>query len=54
MNKLIWLQFMALPMMQSAVQVLKMRDSNSTGADDEAAKAIEAAIAALEIYLHPE
>ena len=41
----------ALSAMRPAAALLRALDSNSTGADDEAAKALDAAVAALEVYV---
>ncbi len=37
--------------MRPVAALLRAMDSNNTGADDEAAKAMDAAVAALESYL---
>jgi hypothetical protein len=42
---------MLIPLLKSAVQLLKDKDENSTGADDEAAKILDAALDALSNYL---
>lgn len=54
MNKKDWIVIFIIPNLRSLAAWLKRKDANSTGADDEAAKAIDAAIVALETYLTAE
>ena len=49
--KLTWILSIILPMLDTAAMILEQRDENSTGADDNAAKALRAASAALREYL---
>lgn len=51
MNKKFWIQVFVLPNMRSVVAYLRFKDENSTGADDEAADAIDYAIDRLDKYL---
>ena len=51
MNKKWWIQIFVIPNLRSAAVWLRLKDSNSTGADDEAARAIEIAVEALEKWL---
>lgn len=54
MNKLDWILIFVIPNMKTAASLLRRKDANSTGVDDEAAEAIEFALARLENYLNPE
>ena len=47
MNKLAWVKIFVVPMMEIAISVLENVDANSTGADDNAAMALRAAVAAI-------
>ena len=49
--KLKFILALLLPLLQSAAVLLKNKDENSTGADDEAAAAIEFALSRLQHYL---
>lgn len=49
--KLKFILSMLIPVMKTAVQMLRDKDENSTGFDDEAAKALDAALDALAKYL---
>ena len=51
MTKKQLIQFFVLPLMRSASAFLRFKDSNSTGADDEAADAIDYATAKLEKWV---
>jgi len=51
MPKSFWIQIFVIPNLRSAAAYLRMRDVNSTGADDEAADAIDYSIDRLERYL---
>lgn len=51
MNKKWWIQIIIIPNLRSAAAYLRFKDSNSTGADDEAARAIDIAVEALEKWL---
>jgi len=46
-----WIQIFILPNLRSLAAFLRLKDENSTGADDEAAEAIEYTVARLEAYL---
>lgn len=50
MSKLSWVLFFILPGLRTAAQLLRTKDADSVGADDEAAEAIEYAITRLERY----
>lgn len=52
MNKFWWIQIFILPNLRSAAAYLRTRDANSTGGDDEAAEAIEYAVARLEAWIN--
>lgn len=52
MHKRWWIQVFIIPNLRSLAQWLRMRDANSTGADDEAANAIDYALSRLEEYLN--
>jgi len=54
MSKLDWILAFVIPNLNSAAILLRRKDANSTGADDEAAEAIEYALTRLEKYLNPE
>lgn len=49
--KLKFILYMLLPLLKSSAQLLRDKDENSTGVDDEAAEAIEHALERLEKYL---
>jgi hypothetical protein len=51
MNKKMWLAIFLLPAMRSGTALLRNLDANSTGGDDEAAEAIDFAIARLDKWL---
>jgi hypothetical protein len=51
MNKLKIILLITLPALRVAVELLKNKDENSTGVDDEAAEALAYAITRLEKYL---
>jgi hypothetical protein len=42
---------MVIPLLHQAAQLLRQKDENSTGIDDEAANAIDYALDALQKYL---
>jgi ABC-type cobalt transport system substrate-binding protein len=46
--KKFWISIFIIPNLRSAAAYLRSRDENSTGADDEAAEAIEHAVGRLE------
>lgn len=50
MTKLDWILMFILPSMRTAAALLANKDANSTGADDEAAEAINFAVARLEKF----
>lgn len=54
MTKKFWIQIFILPNLRSLSVWLRLKDENSTGADDEAAEAIDYALARLERYLTTE
>jgi len=47
-----WIQVFILPNLRSVAAYLRLRDENSTGADDEAADAIDYAVDRLEQWLN--
>jgi hypothetical protein len=49
--KLKLILFMLTPVMQSAIQLLRNKDANTTGWDDIAANQLEAALVSLQQYL---
>lgn len=49
--KLKFILALLMPLLQSAVVLLRNKDENTTGADDEAAAAIEFALGRLQKYL---
>jgi hypothetical protein len=49
--KLRFILAMLLPLMRTAAQLLRDKDENSTGIDDEAANAIDFALDTLQKYL---
>ena len=51
MTKKQWIQYFVLPQIRSLALFLRFKDMNSTGADDEAARAIEISVEALEKWL---
>jgi len=51
MNKKWWIQIFVVPNLRAAAGYLRYKDTNSTGADDEAADAIDYAVAKLEKWL---
>ena len=52
MTKKMIIQFFVIPSMRSAALFLRFKDDNSTGADDEAADAIDYAVAKLEKWVN--
>jgi len=52
--KQFWIQVFVLPNLRSLSAFLRTKDADSTGKDDEAARAIDAAIAGLEAWLSAE
>jgi len=46
-----WIQIFVIPNLRSAAAYLRLKDADSTGSDDEAARAIDIAIDALEKWL---
>ncbi|HYU99895.1 MAG TPA: hypothetical protein VE977_13790 [Pyrinomonadaceae bacterium] len=51
MNRKWWIQIFVIPNLRSAAAFLRFKDDNSTGADDEAARALDIAVDALEKWL---
>jgi hypothetical protein len=51
MSRRWWIQIFIIPNLRSLATWLRMKDENTTGADDEAAEAIEYALSRLEKYL---
>lgn len=51
MSKKLWIQIFIIPNLRSLAAWLRMKDENATGGDDEAAEAIEYALARLEKYM---
>lgn len=49
--KLRFILAMVIPLLHQAAQLLRQKDENSTGIDDEAANAIDYALDALQKYL---
>ncbi len=54
MSKKQYIQFFGLPMIRSLAAFLRFKDTNTTGSDDEAARALEIAVDALEKWLTEE
>ncbi len=54
MNKKAYVQFFVLPSIRSLAAYLRFKDADSTGSDDEAARAIDIAVEALEKWLGGE
>ena len=54
MNKKAYIQFFVLPSIRSVAAYLRFKDADSTGKDDEAARAIDIAVTALESWLAAE
>lgn len=52
--KQFWIQIFILPNLRSLAAFLRTKDADNTGKDDEAARAIESAIAGLEAWLSAE
>jgi len=50
-DKKMYIQFFAIPSIRSVAAFLRFKDVNSTGSDDEAARAIEISVEALEKWL---
>ena len=51
MKKQWWISVFVIPNLRSAAAYLRAKDENSTGGDDEAAEAIDYAVARLEKWL---
>lgn len=51
MTRKFWIQIFILPNLQSLAAWLRLKDDNSTGADDEAANAIDYTVERLQKYL---
>lgn len=49
--KLKFVLSMLVPLLRTSIELLRNKDDNSTGADDEAAKILDAALDALSQYL---
>jgi len=49
--KKFWIQIFILPNLRSLAAYLRVKDENSTGADDEAADAIDYTVERLDKYL---
>lgn len=54
MSRKWWIYIFIIPNLRSLALWLRTKDENSTGADDEAARAVEAALQGLEAYLSSE
>lgn len=54
MTKKLWISIFILPNLRSLAAYLRQKDENSTGADDEAAEAIDYTVTRLEKYLASE
>lgn len=52
MSKKLWIQIFIIPNLRSVSEWLRMKDENDTGGDDEAAEAIDYALARLMKYLN--
>lgn len=50
--KKFWIQIFVIPNLRSAAAYLRLRDENTTGADDEAADAIDYAVGRLEKWIN--
>ena len=51
MTKKQWIRFFVIPQLRSVAAFLRFKDDNSSGSDDEAARAIEIAVDALDKWL---
>jgi hypothetical protein len=51
MSKKWWIQIFVIPNLRSAAAFLRFKDDNSTGSDDDAARALDIAVDALEKWL---
>lgn len=49
--KLKFILMFVLPLLNQAAELLRNKDEDSIGADDEAAKILDSAVAALSVYL---
>lgn len=54
MTKKLWIQLFILPNLRALSAWLRNKDADSTGADDEAAEAIDFALSRLDKYLGSE
>jgi len=50
--KKFWIQIFVIPNLKSAAMYLRLKDENTTGADDEAADAIDYAVSKLEKWVN--